>query len=52
MKVAAQEIWAERLPKSGWKLNPGIDFEFYGEDFNPTAPGAVIDIHIPIDDER
>ena len=50
MKAAAQEIWMERLPKSGWKLKPGIDFEYYGEEFDPTAPGAVIDIHIPVED--
>jgi AraC family transcriptional regulator len=50
MKAAAQEIWAERLPNSGWKLKPGIDFEFYGEEFDPTAAGAVIDIHIPVED--
>ena len=50
MKAAAQEIWSERLPNSGWKLKPGIDFEFYGEEFDPTAAGAVIDIHIPVED--
>jgi AraC family transcriptional regulator len=50
MKAAAQEIWMERLPKSGWKLKPGIDFEYYGEEFDPTVPGAVIDIHVPVED--
>ncbi len=50
MKAAAQEIWMERLPKSGWKLKPGIDFECYGEEFDPTAPGAAIDIHVPVED--
>jgi AraC family transcriptional regulator len=49
MKAAVEEIWSERLPKSGWRLTSGIDFEFYGADFNPTAPGAVIDIHIPVE---
>jgi AraC family transcriptional regulator len=49
MKAAVEEIWSERLPKSGWRLTSGIDFELYGADFNPTAPGAVIDIHIPVE---
>ena len=50
MKAAAQEIWSERSANSRWKLKSGIDFEFYGEDFNPTAADAVIDIHIPVED--
>ena len=49
MKAAVEEIWSERLPKSGWRLTSGIDFEFYGADFNPTAAGAVIDIHVPVE---
>jgi len=49
MNAAAEEIWSERLPQSGWRLKPGIDFEFYDADFNPTAPGAVIDIHVPVE---
>jgi AraC family transcriptional regulator len=49
MKAAVEEIWSERLPKSGWRLKSGIDFEFYGADFNPTASGAVIDIHVPVE---
>ena len=48
MKAAAQEIWSERLPNSGWQLKPGIDFEYYPENFDPTAPGAVIDIYVPV----
>ncbi|HKF64144.1 MAG TPA: AraC family transcriptional regulator [Dongiaceae bacterium] len=49
MKAAVEEIWSERLPKSGWRLTSGIDFESYGAAFNPTAAGAVIDIHVPVE---
>jgi AraC family transcriptional regulator len=48
MQAAAEEIWGHRLPKSGWRLETGIDFELYGADFNPTGAGSVIDIHIPV----
>jgi AraC family transcriptional regulator len=51
MKAAAQEIWGERLAKAGWRLASGVDFEYYGEDFDPGRRGAVIDVHIPVKED-
>ena len=52
MKAASQEIWAQRLPKSGHKPNPGYELEFYDEGFRPGVPGAIVDFHIPVENPR
>ena len=48
MQAAAQEIWAERLPKSGYKLARGPDLEAYPEHFDPTRGGQSVEWWIPV----
>jgi len=48
MQAAMPIIWGELMPKSGHKLDPRPDFELYPEDFDPTRPGAHIDICLPV----
>jgi AraC family transcriptional regulator len=41
MQVAAQAIWGERVPKSGYKLANGPDLEAYPPGFEPDRPSYV-----------
>lgn len=51
MKAAAQEIWGERLPQSGFRAKRGPDFEFYEEGFKAGEAGQIVDFYVPVEDE-
>jgi AraC family transcriptional regulator len=36
------------LPKSGYQLGAGPDFEYYDEDFDPNVEGSGLTIYIPV----
>ena len=48
MTAAAREIWGERVPRSGRKLAPVPDLEFYPGDSTPDQPGAWIEWWVPV----
>jgi AraC family transcriptional regulator len=47
MQVAMREIWGERVPKSGYRLAGGPDFEAYPADFHPGQP-STLEYWIPV----
>ncbi len=47
MTAAAREIWGERVPRSGRKLAPVPDLEFYPGDSTPDQPGAWVEWWVP-----
>ena len=40
-------IWGVWIPENKAKLS-GIDFEYYGPDYDPESEGAIAEIYIPI----
>jgi len=49
LKSAMAVIWGELIPASGLKVIDSPDFERYDDRFAPDRPGAVIDLHVPVE---
>jgi AraC family transcriptional regulator len=49
MQAAMPIIWGDMLPKSGRRLAPAPDFEFYPPGFSPNREGAYVDIYVPVE---
>jgi AraC family transcriptional regulator len=49
MQAAMKYIFSEVLPNSGRKPSSGIDLEVYGERFNPSKAGSVLDFYMPVE---
>jgi len=45
---AMREIYEVRIPREGWQLPEGPDFETYNADFNPMRPGEVLEFWVPV----
>lgn len=43
-------IYNEWMPTSGFRRTSGAEFEFYGPEFDPSVPGAIMQLFIPIED--
>ena len=48
--AAIHRIYDEWLPAAGFRRTSGPEFEFYGPDFDPSVPGAVMQLFIPVED--
>ena len=50
LMAAIHRIYDEWLPAAGFRRTSGPEFEFYGPDFDPSVPGAVMQLFIPVED--
>lgn len=48
VQAAMREIYEVRIPREGWQLAPGPDFETYNADFNPMRPGETLEFWVPV----
>lgn len=48
VQAAMREIYEVRIPREGWQLAEGPDFETYNADFNPMRPGETLEFWVPV----
>lgn len=48
IQAAMREIYESRIPREGWELAPGPDFETYEADFNPMQKGETLEFWVPV----